>query len=255
MAAMKRLTDKVAIVTGGAVGIGQAYVRALAAEGATVIIADIADGSALATAADDGRGAIMFVETDVSDEEAVRHLVDSVVSAAGRIDIVVNNAAVFSNLPMGPFTDIDVELWARVMAVNVQGPFLVAKHVAPVMIARRSGKIINIGSVTFNRGAPNFLHYVTSKGAIVAMTRSLSRELGEHGICVNTLSPGFVLSDSILANPEHVEIARVPVRNSRALKRDAYPDDLIGALIFLASSESDFVTGQTIAVDGGSVNT
>jgi NAD(P)-dependent dehydrogenase (short-subunit alcohol dehydrogenase family) len=139
--------------------------------------------------------------------------------------------------------------------VNVRGTFLMAKHVAPHMIARKSGKIINISSGTAYKGMPFMLHYVTSKGAVVAFTRALSRELGQHNICVNTLAPGLIMSDSIVANEEHIAKARDKVVASRALQRDAYPEDLIGALLFLASPASDFVTGQTIAVDGGSINT
>jgi NAD(P)-dependent dehydrogenase (short-subunit alcohol dehydrogenase family) len=153
-------------------------------------------------------------------------------------------------------TEIDAELWDKVMAVNLRGPFLLVKHIAPHMTARRYGKIINIGSGTAYRGIPWMLHYVTTKGGIMAMTRALSRELGEHGIRVNTLMPGFTLSDSILSeNPGHVETARNRAVQSRALRRDEQPEDLLGALIFLASADSDFVTGQTIAVDGGNVNT
>jgi NAD(P)-dependent dehydrogenase (short-subunit alcohol dehydrogenase family) len=129
------------------------------------------------------------------------------------------------------------------------------KHVAPHMMERRTGKIINIASGTAYKGIPNMLHYVTSKGAMVSFTRALSRELGDYGIAVNTLAPGYILSDTGLENTKHVEEARVPVRNSRAFKRDAYPEDLLGALVFLASSDSDFITGQTIAVDGGAINT
>jgi NAD(P)-dependent dehydrogenase (short-subunit alcohol dehydrogenase family) len=159
-------------------------------------------------------------------------------------------------LPWQKVTEIDVGIWDKVMAVNLRGPFLMVKHAAPHMIARGYGKIINIGSGTAFRGIPNFLHYVTSKGGIMALTRALSRELGQHGICVNTLAPGFTLSDSIVEqNPGHVNAARESAVQGRAIHRDEYPQDLTGTLIFLASADSDFVTGQTLAVDGGSVNT
>jgi NAD(P)-dependent dehydrogenase (short-subunit alcohol dehydrogenase family) len=142
------------------------------------------------------------------------------------------------------------------MAVNLRGPFLMVKHVVPHMRAQAYGKIINIGSGTAYRGIPLMLHYVTSKGGITAMTRALSRELGEHGIRVNTLAPGFTLSDTVIAeNPGHVETSRARAVAARALKRDQQPQDLLGALIFLASADSDFMTGQTLAVDGGNVNT
>ncbi len=253
-----RLAGRTAIVTGGAKGIGRHYSQALAAEGAEVVIADIVDGSDLAQeiAARHGRNATLSLTFDVSDEAQVRALVAQVIERFGKIDILVNNAAVYSALKEQPFTDIDVAVWDRVMAVNIRGPFLMAKHVVPHMQARRYGKIINIGSGSVFRGIPQMMHYVTSKGATVAFTRSLSRAVGEFGICVNTLAPGFTLSDSVLDdNPGHVESSRAPAIARRALKRDQTPADLLGALVFLASADSDFMTGQTIAVDGGAVNT
>jgi NAD(P)-dependent dehydrogenase (short-subunit alcohol dehydrogenase family) len=255
---MGRLTGRVAIVTGGAKGIGRHYSLALAQAGASVIVADIADGVGVveAIAGAHGKDAAMGVILDVSDEASVKALVARTIERFGRIDVLVNNAALFAPLPQTKCTEIDAGLWDRVMAVNLRGPFLMVKHVAPHMIARGYGKVINVGSGTAYRGIPGMLHYVTSKGGIMAFTRALSRELGEHGICVNTLSPGLVLSDTLIAeNPEHVATARPSVLGIRALKRDAFPEDLLGALVFLASSDSDFVTGQTLAVDGGSVNT
>jgi NAD(P)-dependent dehydrogenase (short-subunit alcohol dehydrogenase family) len=255
---MGRLSGRCAIVTGGAVGIGRHYSLALAAEGARVMIADIAEGGDLAReiVAKHGANTACSAFCDVSDEKAVKMAVATALDRFGKIDVLVNNAAVYSTLTEMPFTEIDVDTWDRVMDVNVRGMFLMSKYVAPVMIAQRSGKIINIGSGTALRGIPNLLHYVTSKGAVMALTRALSRELGDYGICVNTLMPGFTLSDSILANnPAHVSSAREPAIQRRAIKRDERPEDLLGALIFLASSESDFITGQNIAVDGGAVNT
>lgn len=250
-----RLEDRVAIVTGGAKGIGAVYAKALAAEGASVVIADIVDGSDAADAiAKSNRGDAISVTADVSDEDSVRELVAQTIDRFDKIDILVNNAALFANLPLHPVTEISVEDWDRVMAVNVRGPFLMVKHVVPRMKDAGAGKIINIGSGTAMKGMPTMLHYVASKGAMLGFTRTLSRELGAFGICVNTLSPGLILSDSVLENDHH-EAFYEPVVRSRALKRHGHPDDLIGALIFLASSESDFVTGQTLAVDGGSVNT
>lgn len=254
---MARLFGKVAIVTGGAKGIGRHYSQALAAEGARVMIADIADGKSLAeeTAGKHGAGSAAFMMFDVSDEDQVKALVAQTIERFGQIDILVNNAAVYATLTPRKFTEWDAEIWDRVMAVNTKGPFLMVKHVAPHMMERRTGKIINIASGAAYKGVPRMLPYVTSKGAMLAFTRALSRELGEYDIAVNSLSPGYILSDTGLANSAHVEDERVPVRNSRAFKRDAYPEDLIGALIFLASSDSDFVTGQSLVVDGGSVNT
>jgi NAD(P)-dependent dehydrogenase (short-subunit alcohol dehydrogenase family) len=255
---MARLAGRTAIVTGGAKGIGRHYSQALAAEGAEVMIADVADGSALAQelAAKHGRNATMSATFDVSDESQVKALVAQTIDRFGKIDILVNNAAVYSTLEEQDFLDIDVAVWDRVMAVNVRGPFLMAKHVVPHMQARHYGKIINIGSGTVFRGIPQMMHYVTSKGAVTAFTRSLSRAVGRDGICVNTLAPGFTLSDSVVENnPIHVQSSRANAVERRAIKRDAYPEDLIGALVFLASADSDFITGQTIAVDGGAVNT
>jgi NAD(P)-dependent dehydrogenase (short-subunit alcohol dehydrogenase family) len=254
---MARLDGRSAIVTGGARGIGRHYSQALAAEGARVMIADIADGAALAAdiAARHGHNAVASATFDVSEEEAVKRVVAETLERFGKIDILVNNAALFAPLPPVACTDIDVALWDRVMAVNVRGPFLMVKHVAPHMAAQGYGKIINIGSGAAYKGLASMLHYVTSKGAITAFTRALSRELGDRGIRVNTLAPGLVMSDTILENRAHIAQARERVVQSRALRRDEMPEDLLGALVFLASAESDFITGQTIAVDGGSINT
>lgn len=252
----RRLAGKTAIVTGGARGIGRHYSEALAAAGADVMIADIADGVALAEDIA-GKHNVRIANhiVDVSDEAQVQALVERTMADFKQIDILVNNAAVYSTLPPVKCTDIDVALWDKVMAVNVRGPFLMVKHAAPHMIAQKSGKVINIASGTAYKGLPDFLHYVTSKGAIVSFTRALARELGAHNICVNTLAPGLILSETGLQNTGHLDQARAGVIASRALKRDGYPDDLLGALVFLASSESDFMTGQTVAVDGGSINT
>lgn len=254
---MARLEGRVAILTGGTKGIGRHYAHTLAGEGARLMIADVADGKDLAAelAGKHGANSVDSCVTDVSDESAVKALVARTIERFGKIDILINNAALFAPLAEQKVTEIDTALWDRVMAINVRGVFLMAKHVAPHMIARSYGKIINISSGTVARGIPNFAHYVTSKGAVTAFTRALSRELGEHNICVNNLAPGFTLSDSVInENPNHLEHSRQPSIARRALKRDQFPEDLLGALVFLASADSDFVTGQTIAVDGGATN-
>ena len=253
---MSRLAGKTAIVTGGAKGIGRHYSMALAAQGASVMIADIADGKDLAAeiAARHGANSVASMLCDVSDEKAVKALVEATVERFDRIDILVNNAALYSTLHPRNFDEWDLATWDKVMAINVRGPWLMVRHVAPVMKEQGSGKIINIASGAAYKGVPRMLPYVTSKGAMLAFTRALSRELGAFGIAVNSLSPGYILSDTGLENAKHVEEERIPVRNSRAFKRDAFPEDLIGALVFLASSDSDFVTGQSLVVDGGSVN-
>ena len=255
---MARLDKRVALLTGGAKGIGRHYAKKLAAEGARLMIADIADGQDLAgeIAREHGANSVASAIADVSDEGAVKKLVADTVDRFGKIDILVNNAALFAPLREQKVLDIDVELWDRVMAINIRGVFLMTKHVAPHMIAQKYGKIINISSGTVARGIPNFSHYVTSKGAVTAFTRSISRELGEYNICVNSLAPGFTLSDSVISeNPSHLAHSQAPSLVRRAIKRDEYPEDLLGALVFLASAESDFITGQTIAVDGGANNT
>lgn len=251
-----RLAGKTAIVTGGAKGIGKHYSLALAAAGARVMIADIADGKDVAAeiTTQHGAGAATSFITDVSDENSVKALTAETMARFGKIDILINNAAVYSTLKPRAYDEWDIETFDKVMAVNVRGPYLMVRHVAPHMVKAGSGKIINIGSGTVYKGVPRMLPYVLSKGAMLAFTRSLSRELGPHGIAVNTLTPGFILSDTGLENSQHVEEERIPVRNSRAIKRDAYPEDLLGSLIFLCSSDSDFVTGQSLVVDGGSAN-
>ena len=247
---MDRLKGKVCIVTGGARGLGLAYCKAMAEQGAKVVIADIADGHELA-----GDIGATFIHTDVSQPDSAKRCVEETLQKHGSIDVLVNNAALYSTLPMVRYSDIELELWDQVMAVNIRGAFTMIKFVGPVMEAQESGKIINITSGTTYKGMPGMLHYISSKGALVAMTRALSRELGPKNICVNNLSPGLILSESILENQDHVNSASDPVLASRAFKRHGYPEDLLGALLFLASGDSDFVTGQTIAVDGGSINT
>jgi NAD(P)-dependent dehydrogenase (short-subunit alcohol dehydrogenase family) len=222
------------------------------------MIADVANGKEVAQAImrDHGANSVASAVTDVSDETAVQALVAQTMERFGRIDVLVNNAAMFALLKETKCTEIDAGLWDAVMAVNLRGPFLMVKHVVPHMIAQRYGKIINIGSGTAYKGIPLMLHYVTSKGGIMAFTRALSRELGEYGIRVNTIAPGFTLSDTVVKeNPQHVETAGKQSVAGRAIRRDEHPQDLLGALIFLASAESDFITGQSIAVDGGNVNT
>jgi NAD(P)-dependent dehydrogenase (short-subunit alcohol dehydrogenase family) len=220
------------------------------------MIADIADGNELAgeIALAHDVDAVASAICDVSDEAQVKALVARTIERFGQIDILVNNAALYATLTPRNFEEWDTEVWDRVMAINVRGSYLMVRHVAPHMMARRSGKIINIASGAAYKGVPRMLPYVTSKGAILAFTRALSRELGPYGIAVNSLSPGYILSDTGLQNTVQVEEERVPVRNSRAFKRDAYPEDLLGTLVYLASSDSDFVTGQSIVVDGGAVN-
>ncbi|MCU5784725.1 short-chain dehydrogenase/reductase SDR [Alcanivorax balearicus MACL04] len=247
------MRDKVVIITGAAQGIGAVYAKALAAEGARVVIADVLDGAPLAEEINASGAEAMAVRADVADEVSAKAMAQAAMKRFGRIDVLVNNAAIYASLEIQPFEDIDLNEWDKVMAVNVRGPFICARAVAPCMKARGYGRIINISSGTPFKGTPNLLHYVTSKGAVLALTRALARELGEHGIAVNTLAPGLVLSEGVIANQAMRDKLTAPVLASRALKRDQTPEDLIGPLLFLASDESAFMTGESVVVDGGSV--
>jgi len=244
-----RLSGKVAIVTGGARHIGAAYCRRLAAEGAAVVIADVLDGESVVEDIASSGGKAIALKVDVSQEEDTARMAVETVKAFGRIDILVNNAAIFINIERRPFYEISAQEWDRISAVNIKGPFLCAKAVFPRMKQQRSGKIINIASSTVFTGTPLFLHYVASKAALVGMTRSLAREVGEFGICVNAIAPGLVQHEGQNAPKEFTEFQL----KARSLKRLQTPQDLLGILVYLASSDSDFVTGQTILVDGGSV--
>jgi NAD(P)-dependent dehydrogenase (short-subunit alcohol dehydrogenase family) len=252
---MPKLENKVAIVTGAAQGIGATYAKALANEGAKVVVTDIHDCGPIAKEIETSyQGSeTLSLMTDVSNEKSTQTMAEKTLAHFGSIDILVNNAAIFGTLVPGRFEDIDVAEWDNLMAVNVKGPWLCTKAVAPIMRSNGYGKIINIASGTLYKGTPGLLHYVTSKGAIMAMTRVLSRELGEDGICVNTISPGLTMSENVV-NSENWIAARDANKATRALKRYQTPEDLIGTLIFLSSEDSDFMTGQSMVVDGGSAN-
>lgn len=250
---MHRLKDQVAIVTGGARGIGAAFAEGLAAEGARVVIADVIDGAEAAARIEQKQGRAFHCRTDVTSEASVRAMAASAIERFGTIDILVNNAGLFAGLEKKPFLDIGGEEWDRVMAVNVRGPFECAKAVAPEMIARKRGKIVNIASGTVFKGLPKLLHYVSSKGAVVAMTRALARELGPHNICVNAIAPGLTMSEAIAGDPQWSGTAGAGTVASRALQREQVPSDIVGTLVYLCSDESGFVTGQCISVDGGAV--
>ena len=250
---MPRLDGRVAIVTGAAQGIGAAYARALAAEGARVVIADVQDGAAAAAEIARAGGEAMALTADVTDAQSCAAMVEATVERFGGIDVLVNNAALFGQLERRPFENIDNDEWDRVIAVNVTGAFLCVRAAAPEMREKGHGKIINITSGTAFKGSPSMLHYVSSKGAIIAFTRALARELGNDGICVNAISPGLILSENILARADELAETIVLQRAGRSFKRDGMPGDLLGALVYLASADSDFVTGQTLVVDGGEV--
>jgi 3-oxoacyl-[acyl-carrier protein] reductase len=249
-----RLEGRVAIVTGGGHGIGKAYARGLAGEGASVVVAEIDAAAANAVAGSlvqEGFKAIAAA-TDVSDWKSVEAMARRALEAYGRIDVLVNNAAIFATVPMSraPFDQIDPAEWDRMMAVNLRGPWLASRAVVPQMKAQRYGKIVNISSGTALKGSASRIHYVTSKAGILGFTRTLAREVGEWGICVNCVAPGSTLSEE---SPDEGTLKmRSAAVSDRALRRVQKPEDLVGAILFFASSDSDFVTGQTLVVDGGS---
>jgi NAD(P)-dependent dehydrogenase (short-subunit alcohol dehydrogenase family) len=248
-----RLKDRVAIVTGGATGIGLAIVRRLAEEGASVVIADIQGANEAASGFASSNQPVVPLEADVSSQDSVALMVQRTIQRLGRIDILVNNAAVSASLVLTPFEKLTVAEWRHVLEVNTIGVFLCCRAVAPHMRASKSGRIVNITSGTAFKGAPYLLHYVASKGAVMSMTRSLARELGNDNITVNAVSPGYTLSKGNLENTEFLAAHRQAAIGSRVLQRDAWPEDLVGAVAFLASDDAAFMSGQILAVDGGSV--
>jgi NAD(P)-dependent dehydrogenase (short-subunit alcohol dehydrogenase family) len=245
------LAGKVALVTGGAKGIGFAVASDLARRGAAVVIADL-EGAKAATAQLGNSGHRAFgLEADVASERDVSRLAEAAAAEFGGLDILVNNAAIFSALRRRPFEEIDPSEWRRVMEVNTLGPFLCCRAVLPLLKARGGGRIINISSGVAFKGNPGMAHYVASKGAVVSLTRALASELGPFKILVNSVAPGLTLSDGVLENPELLAGAREFSVRTRALARDMTPADLVGAVAFLAGPDSAFITGQTIVVDGG----
>src|SRR5688572_4500074 len=249
---MERLNGKVAIVTGAGSGIGKALARRLAADGAAVVIADLANYDIAAAEIAKASGArALGLQIDVSSENDVARMAAETVKAFGRIDILVNNAAVFSTIKLKPFEEIGVAEWRKVMDVNILGVALCCRACVPHMRKAGGGRIINLASGAPIKGVPLFLHYISSKGAVIAMTRGLARELGKDGITVNTLAPGFTLSENVAKDPTHVKQGEV-TRMTRAIQRDETPEDLVGTVSFLASADAAFMTGQTLVVDGGS---
>ncbi len=247
------LKDKVAIITGGGHGIGAAYCRAFAAEGASVVVAEIdaSAGERVAAALQAEGHRALAVRTDVADERSTREMATRTLETFGRIDILLNNAAIFHTIPMSRvgIEEIPADEWDRVMTVNLKGLFHCCRAVLPVMRRQGKGKIINISSGTALSGSPTRIHYVTSKAGVIGFTRCLAREVGKSGICVNAIAPGSTLSEEN-PSPEIVRF-REKRANDRAIPRVQRPEDLVGTAVFLASDASDFMTGQTLSVDGG----
>jgi 3-oxoacyl-[acyl-carrier protein] reductase len=251
-----RLKNRVAIVTGAARGIGQAYCLALAREGAKVVAADILLCTETVATVQDTGGEAVGMTVDVTDAQSTQAMAAQTLQRFGRIDILVNNAAVYGGLKLTPFEQIPEAEWDRVMAVNVKGIWLCCKAVVPAMKQQGKGKIINISSDTIWMGVPLFLHYVASKGAVFAFTRALARELAGTGITVNTITPGYTRTEAAqgIADPETVARLRAWVVDQQIIKCSEEPSDLAGTVVFLASEDSDFITGQTINVNGGATH-
>src|SRR5581483_4043699 len=248
------LKDKVVIVTGGGHGIGRIYCHGFAEAGAKVVVADIDAPAAEKVAAEVVQqfdGTALGMRADVADESSTKSMAQAALDKFGRIDVLVNNAAIFATIPMnrGGIDTIDPAEWDRMMLVNLKGLFFCCRAVLPAMRRQKSGKIVNISSGTVLNGSAGRIHYVTSKAGVIGFTRTLAREVGDDNINVNAIAPGSTLSED---NPsEEVLKMRGARVGDRALKRVQLPKDLVGAMLFLASPLSDFMTGQTIAVDGG----
>lgn len=248
-----RMKGKVAIVTGGGSGFGEGICKRYALEGAKVVVNDVngQQGQRVADEIAAAGGTARFIRADVATAADVNAMVKETIAHFGRLDTMVNNAGITHR--NGPMLDVEEEEFDRIFAVNVKAIYLAAKAVVPIMRAQRYGRIVNISSGTPFKGTPNMLHYVTSKGAILALTRALAREVGGDGICVNTLAPGLVISEGVIQNQALRDKLTAPVLASRAIKRDQTPEDLIQPMLFLASDDCAFMTGETVVVDGGSV--
>jgi 3-oxoacyl-[acyl-carrier protein] reductase len=245
-----RLTDKVAIVTGGAKGLGRAFCLGLAREGAKVMAVTRKDMENLEKTVKMVRsmgGEAEWMQADVANESDTLAMAQATLDKFGRIDILINNAAIYDGIQRKSFLEIDLKEWDLVMNVNVKGAFLATRAVFPFMKTQESGKIVNLSSEVFFTGSNGFAHYVASKGGIIGLTRALAVELGPYGICINCIAPGFTDTEASrgLADVSKYDVSKTP------LKRLERPEDLVGAALFLASSESDFITGQTLLIDGG----
>jgi NAD(P)-dependent dehydrogenase (short-subunit alcohol dehydrogenase family) len=247
----RELAGSVALVTGGAIGIGRAICAGLAAAGAQVVVTDRADPAATVAEIEKAGGTALGVTADVTSERELAAAVSAATDTFGGIDILVNNAGIFAGLVPGPFDQLEADDWRKLLEVNVIGSFLATKAVVGPMRQRGGGRIINIASTTAFKGTAYLLHYTSSKGAILAMTKGLARELGGDGILVNAVAPGFTVSEGVEQHAEQVAAMRQNAPGSRILRREMVPGDIVGAVRFLAGPLSGFMTGQTIVVDGG----
>ena len=245
------VTGCVAVITGAGQGIGREYARQFAAAGAHAIIAEanLDRARAVQHEIESAGGSALAVHTDVGDPASVQAMVDEVVAAHGRVDVLVNNAGIFTSLKMKPFEDIPLDEWDRVLRVNITGCYLTARAVTPHMRNRAWGRIINITSGSVPLGVRNYLHYVTSKSALIGMTNSMARELGSAGITVNAVQPGGTFTE--VPRETLTEEGKARLIASQCIPREEVPMDLVGLVLFLSSPAAQFITGQTIAVDGG----
>jgi len=248
-----KLNEKVAIITGSGRGIGRAYAMRFAEEGAKVVLADIIVENTRKVAAEikDNGGCALPLETDVSSESSTLEMANKAIEHFGRIDILVNNAAIFYGIETRNWDLWKPEEWDQMFSVNVKGIWLCIKAVVPHMIRQRKGKIINISSSTAKKGFHTLLPYTCSKGAVTVLTMSMARPLGQYNININTISPGYTMSEASIERPGKPAGLDEALAKSRCLQRAEKPEDLVGTAVFLASEDSDFITGQTVAVDGG----
>jgi NAD(P)-dependent dehydrogenase (short-subunit alcohol dehydrogenase family) len=244
------LEGRTIVITGAATGIGQAFALGCVAQGANVVVADMSPAEETLNFIQQAGGQALAVKVDVSDEASVNAMAQAALARFGRIDGLINNAAYFREVKLTDFEEIDPQQWDRLFAVNVKGVWLCSKAVMPAMRRQGSGSIVNIASVVALAGQPGYLHYVASKGAVLSMTKGLSKEVGKHGVRVNVIAPGFVITDATRNRP--LEWQQFFLK-ARAIAREQRPEDLVGTALYLLSDLSGFVSGQTIVVDGGHV--
>ena len=250
---MGRLDGKTAVITGSGRGIGAVMAVHMAKEGANVVVNDVLDTATTVAAVKAVGGKAIGMHVDVTSDADLAAMVEATEKEFGALDILVNNASIFAALQPKPFMQIDNDEFDKVMTVNARGVHQATKAVVPAMLRAGDGKIINIASGTFYYGPPGLSHYTASKGAVIALTRGFGRELGDKNIQINAIAPGLTESEAMLGHTGF-DPARAPTVASRSIKRDMLPEDLLGTLLYLATPDSDFVTGQTLNVDGGKVN-
>ncbi len=250
MAAQNLLADRTIIVTGAATGIGQAFAVGCAAQGANVVIADLNSADETVALVEQVGGRALAVKVDVSDDASTQAMAQAALDRFGRIDGLVNNAAYFREVKLTPFEEIDPAIWDRIFQVNVKGVWQCSKAVLPAMRKQGGGAIVNIASVVAVAGQPGYLHYVATKGAVLSMTKGLAKECGAHGVRVNVIAPGFVITGATQNRPIEWQQSFL---KARAISREQRPDDLVGTALYLLSDLSGFVSGQTIIVDGGHI--